>query len=181
LTAYCQRTGAAEGLAASVAGNSKGVLAMKQIVRALPAVLALLILMASSAFAPTEDDLSLATSAVCYAIGDTVAFTLTNNSDSVFGVPYCPPWSIGDAAAESLIYPSKVFQVLYYLGPHRSETYYWNQKDYHANQVTAGTYAVMVIGTLGELGPVVSAADTFDIGCAATVSHTWGRIKTNWK
>jgi len=135
----------------------------------------------SPALAPTVSEISLDTSQSCYASGDTVSFTLANDSDSVLWVSHIPVWSIRDVSADSLVYPLFVFWGYVSLDTSESAVYQWDQRDYHGTQVPAGTYLVKVGGTLGMLGPAVTVADTFDIGGAsATIPDSWGNLKSRW-
>jgi hypothetical protein len=154
---------------------------MKRFSQVFALVLLSSLVLISPAFAPTTSEITLNTSRACYASGDTVAFTLTNNSDSVFWVSHLPVWSIRDVAADSLVYPLFVYWVFVSLDTNQSATYQWNQRDYHGTQVPAGTYLVRVSGTLGKLGQAVTVADTFDIGGASqTVPDSWGSVKSRW-
>ncbi|HVP57672.1 MAG TPA: hypothetical protein VMU02_06205, partial [bacterium] len=81
-----------------------------------------------------------------------------------------------------LIYPYFVFWVYVSLDTSQSQAFYWDQKDYHGNQVANGTYVVKVSGTLGMYGPAVTVADTFDIGTTSALQPaTWGSLKSGWK
>ena len=155
---------------------------MTRLVQVLALLVAASAVLVSPALAPTNSEVTLNTSQTCYASGDTVAFTLANNSDSVLWMNRMPVWSIRDVSADSLIYPLYVYWVYVSLDTNESATYQWDQCDYHGNQVAAGTYLVKVSGTLGLAGPGVTVADTFDIGGASPVeSETWGRLKSLWR
>ena len=54
------------------------------------------VLLGSLAASPHRQEVTLQTSAECYAIGDTVSFTLTNGRDSTIYFPCLPVWSIWD-------------------------------------------------------------------------------------
>lgn len=154
---------------------------MKRSAQVLALVVLAFFLLVGAAFAPTSNEITLNTSKTCYASGDTVAFTLTNASDSVLWMPHLPVWSIHDVSADSLVYPLFVYWMYVSLDTSASATYKWDQRDYHGTQVSAGSYLVEVGGTLGMLGPGVSVADTFDIGGASgAVPETWGRVKSFW-
>jgi hypothetical protein len=131
-----------------------------------------------------QDSVTLEASESCYAVGDTVAFTLTNNRDSTIYMPCSPEWSIWDTSADTLIYPNTVFWVIVPLGPDSSETYKWPQFDYHLNQVSQGTYAVNITYSpqLVPWDPSYTVTDTFYIGGASAVEPgTWGGIKRLFK
>ena len=131
-----------------------------------------------------QGTVTLEASASCYAVGDTVAFTLANDRDSTIWMPHDPVWSIWDTSADTLIYPYYVFWVIVSLGPDSSATYQWPQIDYHFNQVAQGNYAVNV-GYSKRLEPWNAGntvTDTFYIGGASMVEPgTWSGIKALYR
>jgi hypothetical protein len=137
-----------------------------------------------SAFEAIADEVTLETLEDCYAVGDTVHFTLTNNRDSTIHMPCLPPWSIWDASADTLVYPNTVFWMIVGLGPDSSETYGWSQIDYHFNQVPQGQYWVEITYSrrLVPWNPAFTVADTFSIGGASSLdTGTWGSIKSLYR
>jgi hypothetical protein len=132
------------------------------------------------AFETASADVTLETSMECYAVGDTVYFTLDNQRDSTIYMPCSPPWSVWDASADTLVFPGTVFWVIVGLGPDSSETYGWSQIDYHLNQIAQGTYWVEITYSrrLDPWNAAFTVADTFYVGGASAVDvSTWGRIK----
>jgi hypothetical protein len=141
------------------------------------------VLLGSLAAVPDRQEVTLQTSAECYAVGDTVRFTLTNGLDSTIYFPCLPVWSIWDNTADTLVYPQIVLWVITGLGPDSSETYAWDQRDYGGSQVATGTYRVEVRYSR-QMDPwnLVSVADTFQIGGPTpTESMSWGALKALWK
>ena len=66
------------------------------------------------------------------------------------------------------------------LPPDSAQDYWWDQMDYHLNQVPTGTYYVTVTGALGTTS--VTVRDTFDITeSTEAVPASWGKIKAGWK
>jgi hypothetical protein len=129
-------------------------------------------------------DVTLESSEDCYAVGDTVYFTLSNHRDSTIYMPCLPPWSIWDASADTLVYPGTVFWVIVGLGPDSSETYGWSQIDYRLNQVTQGTYWVEVTYSrrLNPWNAAFTVVDTFYVGGASSLEvSTWGRVKALYR
>jgi hypothetical protein len=148
--------------------------------RALIAVA--VVLLGSVAALPFRQEVTLQTSAGCYAVGDSVRFTLSNGLDSTIYFTHLPVWSIWDDAADTLVFPLFVFWVITGLGPDSSATYAWDQRDYGGNQVAAGTYRVEVDYNLGQPGTGATVADTFLIGGQSPTQLTsWGAIKSMWR
>jgi len=134
--------------------------------------------------AVAQGSVTLETSEACYAVGDTVSFTLYNGRDSTIYMPHDPVWSVWDASADTLIYPQFVLWVSVPLGPDSSLTYDWPQIDYHLNQVSQGNYAVSV-GYSKRMSPWDAShtvTDTFYIGGASRVEPgTWSGIKALYR
>jgi hypothetical protein len=138
--------------------------------------------LASAVVSSGRSDITLQTSAASYCSGDTVRFTLANDSDSSFWMNSTPSWRIRSVSPDTLIFPYYVFWLMWSLGPDSSLTFEWDQKDYHGNQVPQGSYYVTVSGSLGMTGPAASAADTFNItGASATDRVSWSGLKAGWK
>ncbi len=146
--------------------------------------LAALSLAAACSAASAQGLVTLNASQSCYAVGDTVAFTLYNGRDSTIYMPHDPVWSVWDATADTLVFPSTVFWVIVPLGPDSSATYLWPQIDYHLNQVSAGNYAVDV-GYSKRMDPWDAShtvTDTFYIGGASRIEPgTWSSIKALYR
>lgn len=157
---------------------------MKLCARGLPWLVLLAAGLVGVATVAAQDSVTLETSEACYAVGDTVSITLTNNRDSRIYMPHSPPWSIWDASADTLIWPSMVFWVIVPLGPDSSETYKWSQVDNHFNQVPEGSYWVEV-NYSHQLEPWDASntvTDTFYIGGpSATEPGTWGGVKALYR
>jgi hypothetical protein len=148
------------------------------------AVIAAALVAAGFSAASAAGTVTLVASDDCYAVGDTVSFTLANGRDSTIYMPHSPVWSIWDAAADTLVYPSIVLWVIVSLGPDSSETYKWPQIDYHFNQVSQGSYLVTVTysPTLEPWNPNFTVQDSFYVGGASTVeAGTWGSIKSMYR
>jgi hypothetical protein len=157
---------------------------MEHRARLFAAILAVALVLAGLGAAFAQGTVTLEASSDCYAVGDTVRFTLTNNTDSTIYMPYSPVWSVWDASADTLVYPYLVFWVTVPLGPDSSETYLWPQFDYHLNQVSQGPYWVEVTYSpqLVPWNPNSTVIDSFYVGGAsATEPGTWGSIKSMYK
>ncbi len=140
------------------------------------------LLLAGTAAISSRSDLTIETDATSYCSGDTVCFTITNNSDSTVWINNLPGWSVWDASADTLILPLYVFWAMWSIDPDSSEIDCWTQIDYHLNQVPQGQYYVKITGTLGNGGGSVTAADTFNItGASPVAEESWSRFKTNWR
>lgn len=148
----------------------------------LLAALALLTIFSSAVSA--QGEVTLDASRSCYAVGDTVAFTLYNGRDSTIYMPHDPVWTIWDASADTLVFPSAVFWVIVPLGPDTSATYHWTQIDYHLNQVSAGSYAVSVTFSrrMEPWDASHTVTDTFYVGGASVEEQgTWSSIKALYR
>ena len=129
----------------------------------------------------SADEITFETSAECYALGDTVDFTLDNGSDSTLTFYYLPQWSIWDASADTLVFPQYVLWVVTTFAPDSTQTWSWDQNDYMGNPVSAGSYWVELTFDFGAAGPV-TMADTFAVGGASPVeSVSWGAIKSLYR
>lgn len=129
----------------------------------------------------TADDITFQTSAECYALGDTVDFTLSNGSDSTLTFYYLPQWSIWDASTDTLVFPQIVLWVVTTFAPDSTQTWSWDQNDYTGNPVSAGSYWVELTFGMGS-GGSVTMADTFTVGGASPVeSASWGAIKALYR
>lgn len=134
--------------------------------------------------ASADGTVTLLASDDCYAVGDTVSFTLTNDLDSAIYMPHLPVWSVWDAGADSVVYPQDVFWVVVSLPGDSSATYEWPQTDYHQNQVSQGLYRVKVTysPTLEPWNPSFTVQDSFYVGGASDVeARTWGKIKSLYR
>ena len=141
------------------------------------------LLLAGTAATSSRSDMTIETDAASYCSGDTVCFTITNNSDSLLWISNLPGWTVWDASADTLIYPLYVLWVMWSIDSDSSATGCWPQIDYHLNQVPAGQYYVKTDGVLGTGGPGVSAADTFSIttGASPAEEESWSTIKSFWR
>lgn len=129
----------------------------------------------------SADEITFQTSADCYALGDTVDFTLYNGSDSTLTFYFLPQWSVWDASADTLVFPQYVLWVVTTFAPDSTQTWSWDQSNYMGNPVSAGTYWVELTFDLGSAGPV-TMADTFMVGGVSPVeSASWGAIKSLYR
>ena len=136
-------------------------------------------LLAGTAAISSRGDVTLETDAETYCTGDSVWFTITNNSDSVLWINNLPGWSVWDASVDTLILPLNVLWVMWSLDPDSSSLECWPQFDYHMNQVPQGKYYIKVNGVLGNGGPSVSDADTVNItGASPVSSKSWSQAKS---
>ena len=146
------------------------------------AVAVVCLLLAGTAAVSSRSDLTIETDAATYCSGDTVCFTITNNSDSTLWISNMPGWSVWEAAADTLIFPLYVLWAMWSIDPDSSVMDCWPQIDYHLNQVPQGKYYVTIDGVLGNGGPSASAVDTFTITGASSVSPTsWSEAKSRWR
>jgi hypothetical protein len=143
-----------------------------------------LVLLAASALAalPDREDVTLETSEDCYALGDTVHITVTNNLDATVYMPSDPPWSIRDASADTFVC-CYVLWVIISLDGHDSLTYGWDQTNYMGNPVPAGTYYVQLsYSHQQEPWDPHAVIDTFTIGGPSPApAQSWGSIKPLWR
>ena len=157
---------------------------MKSCASLFAAIVAVAVVLIGFQAASGQGTVTLEASSDCYAVGDTVRFTLTNNTDSTIQMPHSPVWSVWDASGDTLVYPALVFWVTVPLGPDSSETYQWPQIDYHLNQVSQGPYWVEVTYSpqLVHWNPNFTVTDSFYVGGAsATEQSTWGSIKSLYR
>jgi len=152
---------------------------MRPFVRCL--VFAALVLLAASAFttALVRDEVTITTDRECYALGDTVTITVTNNLDSTSTMFSQPPWTIYEASTDSFVC-CYVYHVIIYLAGHDSLVYEWPQIDYLLNPVQAGSYYV----TMGYQDPsgLHTVSDTFEVGGLSSSEQTsWGHLKSQWR
>ncbi len=139
-------------------------------------------LLAGTAAISSRSDLTIETDAATYCSGDTVWFTITNHSDSVVWINNLPGWSVWEASTDTLIFPLNVLWAMWTIDPDSSVLDCWPQIDYHFNQVPQGKYYVKITGTLGNGGGSVTAADTFNITGASSVSpKSWSEAKSRWR
>lgn len=127
-------------------------------------------------------EVTLETSDDCYTVGDTVSFTFTNGLSDTIWTPHDPPWSIWDAAGDTLIYPLLVFMVVSPIDSGSSVSYSWDQDDYLFNAVSTGTYLVQISYSEAlEPWSLSSVVDTFEIkdtcSTTATLPSAWSSIK----
>lgn len=157
---------------------------MKSCASLFAVIVAVAIVLIGFQAASGQGTVTLEASSDCYAVGDTVRFTLTNNRDSTIYMPCSPVWSVWDASADTLVYPALVLWVIVPLGPDSSETYQWPQIDYHFNQVSQGSYWVEVTYSpqMVPWNPNFTVTDSFYVGGAsATELSTWGSIKSLYR
>ena len=142
----------------------------------------MMLVFAGALSASVAQDVTLDASRDCYELGDSVSFTLTNNRNSTIYMPHDPTWTVFDAGADTLVYPSVYLWVIVTLAGNSAVTYTWTQTDYHSNSVPAGRYWVEVSYS-PQMDPwaVTTVADTFDIkvNCPSTAleASSWGSIK----
>jgi len=150
------------------------------VVISIAAILALAI--GGSIASAGRGTVTLDTSQSSYCSGDTVRFTLANDTDSSFWMNCAPPWSVRSVSPDSLVFPLYVYWLYWSMAPDSSIVYTWDQKDYHGNQVPQGNYYVRVRGTLGMQGQSVTVVDTFSVTGASDAAPTsWGSLKAGWK
>ncbi|MGD9140454.1 MAG: hypothetical protein PVJ42_02835 [bacterium] len=157
---------------------------MNQYARVLLIIAAAAIVMPGFGAASADGTVTLLASDDCYAVGDTVSFTLANGLDSAIHMPHVPVWSVWDTGADSVVYPQDVFWVVVSLPADSSATYKWPQIDYHLNQVSQGLYRVKVTysPTLEPWNPSFTVQDSFYVGGASDVElRTWGRVKSLYR
>ena len=143
-------------------------------------ILAVAVMAIGCQAAYAQGTVTLDASSDCYAVGDTVRFTLANGLDSTIYMPYSPVWSVWCATGDTLVFPNLVYWVTVPLGPDTSETYTWPQIDYHLNQVSQGPYWVEVTYSpqLVPWNPSFTVTDSFYVGGASAAEpSTWGSIK----
>jgi hypothetical protein len=155
---------------------------MRSVLAVCSIVVIVALAIAGSVASSGRGSVTLQTSASSYCSGDTVSFTLANDTDSSLWLIYAPPWSVHSVSPDSLIVPLYVYWLYWSVGPDSSITYTWNQKDYHGNQVPQGSYYVKVSGSLGQQGQAVTVVDTFSVtGASGAVPTSWGGLKAGWK
>ena len=113
---------------------------MKSCKSLFAAIIVVAVVLVGFQAASGQGTVTLEASSDCYAVGDTVRFTLMNGSDSTIYMPHSPVWSVWDASADTLVFPALVLWIIVGLGPDSSATYQWPQIDYHLNQVSQGPY-----------------------------------------
>ncbi len=157
---------------------------MKPCARLFATIVTVALVLIGLGVAFAQGTVTLEASSDCYAVGDTVRFTLTNNRDSTIYMPHSPVWSVWDASGDTLVYPASVWWVIVPLGPDSSETYKWPQIDYHFNQVGEGPYWVEVTYSprMVPWNPNFTVTDSFYVGGASTTEPgTWGSIKSLYR
>lgn len=157
---------------------------MKSCKSLFAAIIVVAVVLVGFQAASGQGTVTLEASSDCYAVGDTVRFTLMNGSDSTIYMPHSPVWSVWDASADTLVFPALVLWIIVGLGPDSSATYQWPQIDYHLNQVSQGPYRVEVTYSpqMSPWNPNSTVTDSFYVGGAsATEPSTWGRIKSLYR
>ena len=157
---------------------------MKNCARLCAVLAALGVLLLAGQAAIAQGTVTLEASSDCYAVGDTVRFTLTNGLDSTIYMPHSPVWSVWDATGDTLVFPNLVYWITVPLGPDSSETYKRPQIDYHLNQVSQGPYWVEVTYSpqLEPWNPNFTVTDSFYVGGASAAEpSTWGSIKSLYR
>lgn len=129
---------------------------------------------------------TLECSADFYALGDSIFFTWTNNTDSTLTASYHPPHEIYDDISGELIYSGEL-PWEFSLPPGESVLLGWDQIDWLGDQVPPGPYRVRISFWFndGPPPPWGHVEDRFVVlgpasipDAAPTASTTsWGRLK----
>jgi hypothetical protein len=149
--------------------------------RAVMMVLAVVSTVQFHAMQTRAQDVLLSTSRPCYAPGDTVSFTLSNQRSSSIFMPYSPAWDVFDATGFQVA-PLIHFTVVIELPGETTVTYAWLQNDHDGNQVHSGAYRVEVAYS-PQMNPwnpmLLSMAFVIDESCSATAAAPvpWSQIK----
>ncbi|MDM7914480.1 MAG: hypothetical protein ACE15D_15140 [Candidatus Eisenbacteria bacterium] len=130
---------------------------------------------------------SLECSADTYALGDSVLFRWTNNTDSSLVASYQPPFDIHDMATGELVYAGEL-PTEYWLGPHQYVDLVWDQRDWFGNLVPPGDYRVSIWFTFNGNPPPPSdeVEDFFEILAPTPVdparpARSWGRLRGSYR
>jgi len=129
---------------------------------------------------------TLECSADSYALGDSVFFTWTNNTDSTLVAQCQPPFEIYDAITGEMLYAGEL-PTEFWLPPHESAYLNWAQQDFFGNQVPPGAYLAYISFTFNGNPPppwdhvedwfrILLPASVPDSGPAISAS-SWGRLK----
>jgi hypothetical protein len=127
---------------------------------------------------PPEADITLSLSQPSYEVGDTVSFTLANQTEWVIQLPAWPPWRITDSLGVTLA-PCGVVPIIVEFHPGRSDYWEWNQLTcWDGPQVPQGRYRLSV-DYWSECcpGENFSVEAWFTIGMVPVEPTTWGRVK----
>lgn len=118
-----------------------------------------------------------------YDMGDTVYFTITNETGLEVLFPHKPIYEIRDSTGYE-VYPQIHQTVFVFWDPGHSETYGWGQEYPGGAQVPEGMYYTTASWDYapGPLAYLFEVADTFYITDMSSVEppapSSWGRIKS---
>ncbi len=123
-----------------------------------------------------------------YALGDSVFFVWTNDTDSTLSAGNRPPYEIYDATNGALIYWGPL-PMEYALAPHHSVELSWDQRDGFGLPVPAGSYTVVIGYVFNDAPPGFSVEDRFSILVPASVPDanppvvvtTWGKLRRHYR
>lgn len=132
------------------------------------------------------DEVTLETSKNCYAVGETVYFTVTNGLSDWIAFIHDPIYEIRDSTGTE-IFPVMHGEWLVYFEPGHAETFSWTQEHAGGWQVPEGRYHITATWFIDGGGPFLQGvlADTLWIMQTSGVEPAnclpWGRIKALFK
>jgi hypothetical protein len=125
------------------------------------------------------DPYTLECTAEEYALGDSVLFRWTNNTDSSLVAGNTPPYLIFDVDTEENVYGGQL-PLEYWLPPQSYVDLFWDQRDWEGNPVGPGEYRVEIGFTFnGNPPPGDVVEDWFEIVDPTPVRPgSWGRVRS---